>query len=357
MVWTSDEFKAKAPSARGGCVARISTLLDQFHRAPPNERPQIISKTLKNLDKFVNSWLGYVIEEDDDFETIDAMQVLMDQLTEELALPKYQNLIREAVNVDAVQAVQNLPNGLTEHEVAPLRRLLQRRRFRRNMWPVVNVDEQYISEVASMGYVGKELGPQIYSVWESDGSPDTFGNWLQTENGRKAVIGATVLHGGVDEMKHVTYLDPQDRPPYMLSFNNGIVYRGQENQPFDSNNGDGETWAIFVLDHSHNFYLGWHDTGLFHHSSFLQGESVRGAGKMKIDHGVIKFINQHSGHYGPGEKSTLAVLRSIMMKIQYSELKEENDTRKMFEAIGIKRMDGEGGNGVPALDFLKNGGF
>jgi hypothetical protein len=58
--------------------------------------------------------------------------------------------------------------------------------------------------------------------------------------------------------------------------------------------------AIFVMDHFGNIYAtNSHKEGVFHHSSFLQGASVACAGELAVHDGVLKSINNRSGHYLP----------------------------------------------------------
>ncbi len=52
-----------------------------------------------------------------------------------------------------------------------------------------------------------------------------------------------------------------------------------------------------------------------HHSSFLAGEAVAGAGEMKIDQqGFVKEVTDRSGHYKPGEAQTTQTLGELENK-------------------------------------------
>jgi hypothetical protein len=86
----------------------------------------------------------------------------------------------------------------------------------------------------------------------------------------------------------------------------------------------GQTAAIFVMDEAGEFYAkaesASHDgqdvfsgRGVdIHHSSFLAGEAVAGAGEMLINpDGTIKEITDRSGHYKPGEAQTQQVLSEM----------------------------------------------
>ncbi|MBK8041096.1 MAG: hypothetical protein IPK22_28775 [Verrucomicrobiaceae bacterium] len=86
----------------------------------------------------------------------------------------------------------------------------------------------------------------------------------------------------------------------------------------------GQTAAIFVMDEAGKFYAkaesASHDgqdvfsgRGVdIHHSSFLAGDAVAGAGEMLVNQdGTIKEITDRSGHYKPGEEQTQQVLSEM----------------------------------------------
>jgi len=65
-----------------------------------------------------------------------------------------------------------------------------------------------------------------------------------------------------------------------------------------------KTWGIvpgiWVMSPSGKFYTSVeHQTGIFHHSSFLAGGLVEGAGLVVFEHGKITHIDNESGHYRP----------------------------------------------------------
>ena len=67
----------------------------------------------------------------------------------------------------------------------------------------------------------------------------------------------------------------------------------------------GKGHAIFVMDPKGNIYVGRHDVGKFHHSSFLGGKPVGGAGEMVVRNGVLEKVTTKSGHYQPGPEQVL----------------------------------------------------
>jgi hypothetical protein len=49
----------------------------------------------------------------------------------------------------------------------------------------------------------------------------------------------------------------------------------------------------------------------FHHSSFLAGGDVAGAGEMKVHEGLLSMISNASGHYRPGSKQVMQTLKQL----------------------------------------------
>jgi hypothetical protein len=102
----------------------------------------------------------------------------------------------------------------------------------------------------------------------------------------------------------VRYLDAAEREELRLMVNDGQLYK-VNGDPFDTSEGT-SLWggddrrAIFVMDQYGNLYASNdHVRGKFHHSSFLAGERVAGAGEMRVVNGRLEFISDNSGHYEP----------------------------------------------------------
>ncbi|WP_188827588.1 hypothetical protein [Nocardia camponoti] len=54
-----------------------------------------------------------------------------------------------------------------------------------------------------------------------------------------------------------------------------------------------------------------HILGQFHHSSFLAGRPVAGAGEIEVRQGRVVLISDHSTHYRPAREFTAQVLDSL----------------------------------------------
>lgn len=77
--------------------------------------------------------------------------------------------------------------------------------------------------------------------------------------------------------------------------------------------GDGEAVSmIYVMDARGNIYVSHPEQGKFHHSTFLQGGPVAGAGQITFRDGKITRIDHQSGHYRP----TVDFLNQVVHRFQ-----------------------------------------
>lgn len=104
------------------------------------------------------------------------------------------------------------------------------------------------------------------------------------------------------------------RENYKLQLGSPIT-QGPKKEPFDTSNSysifSKDGWSIFVMDSQGQFFAGQHKKWLFHHSSFLAGGPVAGAGELKATNGKLEAITNKSGHYKPGENETMQVLHEL----------------------------------------------
>lgn len=70
------------------------------------------------------------------------------------------------------------------------------------------------------------------------------------------------------------------------------------------------TW-IFVADTKFRLYVGIKSSGMFQHSSFLQGSRISAAGLIKIKNGKLTSLSPLSGHYRPPASNFRAFIRSL----------------------------------------------
>jgi hypothetical protein len=112
--------------------------------------------------------------------------------------------------------------------------------------------------------------------------------------------------------KHqVAYLKESDRENYAIGFSGKKLIFSAMVKEFASHLESGSQEIIFVLAAQQIFYGGVKSIGEFHHSSFLSGAPVAGAGTFFLENGEIVKVSDHSGHYVPGIKEMIAVLKAM----------------------------------------------
>jgi hypothetical protein len=124
------------------------------------------------------------------------------------------------------------------------------------------------------------------------------------------VPGNTIWRGSA-----VKYLDESERDAYKLTVQDGKLYDSDGNL-FDTSAGRSvhsqDPRAIFVMDEDGNIYASTeHSVGQFHHSSFLAGGDVAGAGELKVSNGELQLISDQSGHYWPTRDMTAQVVEQL----------------------------------------------
>lgn len=106
-------------------------------------------------------------------------------------------------------------------------------------------------------------------------------------------MGAGFL--GDDLSERVVYLkSAEERARYQVYPHDGKLFDAY-GIPVDS----AGRKVIYVMDAQGNFFLNRSGASLRYHSSFLAGEPVAAAGEIEVQNGVVKFIDNNSGHYAP----------------------------------------------------------
>lgn len=119
------------------------------------------------------------------------------------------------------------------------------------------------------------------------------------------------------EVGSVDYLDAAQRERFRIFVHEGLLY-GTNGRPVDTRGGNslwgrGDGLAIFVMDEHGNLYASnGREVGKFHHSSFLAGGPVAGAGELRVIDGGLVFISGLSGHYRP----TPGYLRRVVERLR-----------------------------------------
>ncbi len=117
----------------------------------------------------------------------------------------------------------------------------------------------------------------------------------------------------------------EDRRRYKIKFRNGMAYRcnsldgGNEVYILYDTKTSGESecsdeWVHFALDKRGRLYVGFRKDKTFFHSSFLAGDPVICAGKLRIVNGQITGISDESGHYQPTALNIANALYLLMAR-------------------------------------------
>lgn len=122
------------------------------------------------------------------------------------------------------------------------------------------------------------------------------------------------------------YMNEAQREEHRMHFRPGHDETGAENMRVSGGSLQKGGNHIFVMDGEGQVFAKEgqaaldqkDDTGRsvhVHHSSFLAGEAVAGAGEVKVDNqGFIKEVTDRSGHYLPGEQQTQQTLEELENK-------------------------------------------
>ena len=108
-----------------------------------------------------------------------------------------------------------------------------------------------------------------------------------------------------NEMRTERSVTPESLDQYYGTvIKKGLIFDGSE-RPYDTSTGVAWTeerspTAIYVMDAAGKIFSSTYRKHLvFHHSSFLSGASVAGAGEWAVAEGKLLMISNQSGHYLP----------------------------------------------------------
>jgi hypothetical protein len=166
-----------------------------------------------------------------------------------------------------------------------------------------------------------QMGGQEVEVHEKD--------WLRKQtDAKRATEGKAPVTDEVWKANVATtqYMNDQQREEHQLHFRPGYDNTGAENMRVSGESLDKGEEHIFVMDGEGQMFAKEGQAALnqkdatgrgvnVHHSSFLAGEDIAGAGEMKIDNtGFLKEVTDRSGHYKPGETQTQQTLAELENK-------------------------------------------
>ncbi|CAM8980400.1 unnamed protein product [Rhodiola kirilowii] len=190
---------------------------------------------------------------------------------------------------------------------------------------------------------------KYYEEWcKSDGGQPFF-YWLDIGDGKD--VDLKDCPRSVLRKQCIKYLGPQERDHYEYNVADGKIVHLQTGELLDTNQGGKDKW-IFVMSTSKKLYAGVKKKGKFHHSSFLAGGTTLAAGRLVVDHGILKSISAYSGHYRPTDES-LDIFMSYLSEsgvnlkeVQIHSSKEDDDS------YSDTKLDKQSSEEFPVLNSL-----
>lgn len=144
---------------------------------------------------------------------------------------------------------------------------------------------------------------KYFKKWLEEATDQDFFYWLDIGDGRHVSLDTIKndrLITRTDlESSRVKYCTAHERKRYATTVNNTrhLTYT-ETGEHIHTCAG---TW-IFVLDTHGTLFVGPKQRGFFHHSSFLAGGPALAAGRITVEHGIVRTIEAHSGHYRPEKR-------------------------------------------------------
>lgn len=221
----------------------------------------------------------------------------------------------------------NFGKGKASQEVSKVKGLMSavhdQIRLRRGEGAGKSLDSHYGVERGSESHIPGNVGVNSNRKYQASGSTCSLEDWLkyigvprQQDDPFNVVFTDNLSGADVNGLaQRVKYCNPTERDGYLVSIKGGIIsdasghpyHTGMKETAFS-----GQGWAIYVIDFDGEFYSESHKVNEFHHSSFLSGAPVQGAGELAVDRGRLVALTNKTGHYkaGPNElKKTLQLLQ------------------------------------------------
>ncbi|KAJ7955420.1 IQ domain-containing protein [Quillaja saponaria] len=139
-----------------------------------------------------------------------------------------------------------------------------------------------------------------YVKWLHCQSREPFFYWLDIGEGKE--VNLQKCPRSKLQQQCIKYLGPMERLAYEVVLEDGKFFYKQSAELLHATE-EGDAKWIFVLSTSKTLYVGKKKKGKFQHSSFLAGGATSAAGRLVVEHGVLKAVWPHSGHYRPTEEN------------------------------------------------------
>nr|KYP67663.1 hypothetical protein KK1_024013 [Cajanus cajan] len=139
-----------------------------------------------------------------------------------------------------------------------------------------------------------------YDKWLQCQSREPFFYWLDIGEGKE--VNLEKCPRSKLQQQCIKYLGPMERLAYEVVVEDGKFFYKKSGELLNTAEDAHAKW-IFVLSTSKTLYVGKKTKGSFQHSSFLAGGATSSAGRLVVEHGVLKAVWPHSGHYRPTEEN------------------------------------------------------
>lgn len=282
-VWDVSTWKAKSSA---GLFARrtnpllreIDRLVETYHRIPLTDADSFVRRT---------AYLAAIFSR---------TGVYLDQHADKEAR-------RAAVTELQAQAAAALKE--LRPPIAP-RRPIDKLRAAARLHVTTNVGDGFRPTIPTHDhrYMLEAFGSTHYGAL---GLEQTFKSWLKKHE--DAAAGGAVPPGsfwdwleasGISkQMKQITYLTKQEREGYRVHVQGSVLTWACGEGPLHSIGLPDEDSFIFVISPEKELFAGETIFEKFHHSSFLEGTPVLGAGQIQVDKGKLVKVTNASGHYRP----------------------------------------------------------
>ncbi|KAF8041112.1 hypothetical protein BT93_B3129 [Corymbia citriodora subsp. variegata] len=140
-----------------------------------------------------------------------------------------------------------------------------------------------------------------YAKWLHSQSREPFFYWLDIGEGKE--VNLEKCPRPKLQQQCIKYLGPMERKAYEVVIEDGKLFYKQSGEPIHTAGEPRDGKWIFVLSTSRVMYVGKKKKGSFQHSSFLAGGAAAAAGRLVVQHGILKAVWPHSGHYRPTKEN------------------------------------------------------
>ncbi|KAK3443492.1 hypothetical protein EUGRSUZ_B03610 [Eucalyptus grandis] len=140
-----------------------------------------------------------------------------------------------------------------------------------------------------------------YIKWLHSQSREPFFYWLDIGEGKE--VNLEKCPRAKLQQQCIKYLGPMERKAYEIVIEDGKLFHRQSGKPIHTTGEPRDEKWIFVLSTSRVMYVGKKKKGSFQHSSFLAGGAAASAGTLVVEHGIVKAVWPHSGHYQPTKEN------------------------------------------------------